>query len=219
MAIRTLPSPRCPGCALPRPAGTDLVGPATGRCATCVLRPAIADRVFAAVAYDAVARRFLLRAKFGRRPELLRPLGGQLARSLELDRFARDCTLVAAVPSLPWTTLRRGFSPAVELARPVASCLQLPLYGRMVRRRIGAGGPAKRMGARARRLALRAAFAVRGALNGERVLLIDDVMTTGATADSCALALREAGASEVRVGVWARTLPRSWSSDTVFDRG
>ncbi len=158
-----------------------------------------------------MARSFLLRAKLGRRPELLGPLGHRLARSLQIDGFARECTLVAAVPSHPRATLLRGFSPAWILARPVARALGLPLRRRLLRRRLRAAGSAKRLGARWRRLALRDAILARGGLAGETVLLVDDVMTTGSTATACARALREVGAAEVRIAVWARTLPPEWS--------
>lgn len=208
--LRLLPRPLCVGCALPRPAGTDLVGPVRGRCAACVLGPGIADTLHAVVAYEGVARRVLLRAKSGGRREWLAPLAAQLARSIAIDRFAVGCTVVVAVPSHPWATLRRGFSPATELARPVALSLGLPLLRRRIRRRISLDEPAKSLRARDRRRRLANAFRVPGELGAVRVLLIDDVLTSGATAASCARALRAAGAAEVHVAAWARTLPRWW---------
>jgi predicted amidophosphoribosyltransferase len=64
---------------------------------------------------------------------------------------------------------------------------------------------AKRLGA-ARRRARRGTFAVRGRIESRRVLLVDDVMTTGSSLDACARALLAAGAAEVRALVWARRL-------------
>jgi predicted amidophosphoribosyltransferase len=158
------------------------------------------------VTYEKLARRFLLRAKLGSRPELLAALGGHLARVVEIEGLAAGCDVVVPVPSHPWLTLRRGFSPARELARPVARRLGLPLRG-WVRRRIGAAQASKRLGATQRRRTAREAFHARGKAAGQGILLVDDVMTTGATLEGCARALKAVGAGTVRVAVWARTLP------------
>ena len=72
--LSVLRPPLCRSCGLPLPAATDLLGPARGRCAACLLAPPIFDGVRAAVAYGGVARRFLLAAKFGGRQEVLREL-------------------------------------------------------------------------------------------------------------------------------------------------
>jgi predicted amidophosphoribosyltransferase len=128
-----------------------------------------------------------------------------LTRKLTATGFARSCTLVTAVPSHPWVWLRRGFNPALELARPVARGLGLPLRPGVLVRRLGRTAPAKRLGATHRRRVSARAFRPRESLTGERVLLVDDVMTTGATADGCAGALLDAGAISVRLAVWART--------------
>jgi predicted amidophosphoribosyltransferase len=161
------------------------------------------------VAYDELARAFLLRAKLGGHRELLEPLGLQLARAIELRGLARGCGAIVAVPSHPWVNLRRGFAPAAVLARIVGRHLGLPMLTRALARRLASGLTARRLGARKRRTRLAGVLRVRRRVAGERLLLVDDVMTTGATAEACALALKRAGAVEVRVATWARTLPRS----------
>lgn len=204
--LRILEPPLCPGCGLPGARGTDLLGPARGRCAACVLDPPAADAVRAAVAYDAAARAFLLRAKLGHRAELLRPLGLQLARVLECTSYAARSTSIVPVPSHPWMNLRRGFVPALVLARVVARRLDLPIRPRVLARSVRGRTSVKRLRAPGRRAHASRAFRVRGAVAGERLLLIDDVMTTGATVEACARALKQAGAHEVRVAAWARRL-------------
>jgi predicted amidophosphoribosyltransferase len=143
--------------------------------------------------YEDLARRFLLRAKLGSYPEILEVLGRQLARVVELEGLAEGCRVVVPVPSHPWVTLRRGFSPAHELARPIARRLGLPLRA-WVRRRFGAIQTSKRLGARQRRRSAEAAFRVREGAKGRAILLVDDVMTTGSTLEGCARALKSSGA-------------------------
>jgi len=170
-----------------------------------VLTPGRIAAARAAVEYDRVARRLVLRAKFGGRTEILRHLGEQLARVAVHSGIGESRSLVTVVPSHPWARVIRGFNPALEVARPVARALRIPLRARVLSRRFGGMTPAKRLSAAGRRRALRSAFRCRRTLSGERVLLIDDVVTTGATAESCAAALLAAGAESVSLAVWART--------------
>ncbi len=196
---------RCGRCALPLPEGALESDPAAGACLRCVTHPNPFDRVVAAVTYDDHARRFLLRAKNGHRPELFTPLSGQLAAAIAAARLADGIDGVVPVPSSLFARWRRGFDPAREIAARLSRAFALPLWsGTLVGRRPWEA-PMKRLSAPARLRGAREKFAARRTLRGMSVLLVDDVLTTGATASACAEALRGAGAREVRVAVWART--------------
>ncbi len=166
----------------------------------------LADEVRAAVVYDDHARLFLLRAKLGRRTELFRRLARALERLVAIHDIGRTCDLVVPVPSHPLLTLKRGFTPARELARSVARRRGLPLRS-VLRVRCRGRLVAKRLAAAGRRRRADDAIVPRSAVRGLRILLIDDVITSGATVEACVRALRRAGAANVCVVVWARTLP------------
>jgi predicted amidophosphoribosyltransferase len=207
--FRPLAPPLCTGCGLPRTVASDLAGPARGRCAACIVSPREPDRVRAAVAYDELARRFLLRAKLGIRPELLRPLAEMVTVVVRPWVRPADGVWVVPVPSHPWMNLRRGFSPARAIARPLARSLGLELRTALLSRHLGSPVVVKQLRARQRRQAYRSMFRVHELIRGRRILLVDDVMTSGGTLDACARLLKTAGAVEVRAAVWARTLPLS----------
>lgn len=196
----------CLRCALPNPDSTDLLGPARGVCARCLLRPPPLDEVHAAVAYEGVGRRFLLRIKLSLRPELLPAMGRLLAARVLQSGIAANCREIVPLPSHPWTRLRRGFWPAAELARVVGRTTGLPVRRGILVPRVRPRRPTKGL-SRARRLALAGGgLRLRGPVAGSRILLIDDVMTTGSTLFSAGRMLRESGAAEVVGAVWARTL-------------
>lgn len=200
-----LHEPRCRHCALPLPRLGRSDGPAGGRCARCTVRPLPLDETVAAVAYDAMARRFLLRAKDRQRPELLKPLGAQIAVAVKASGWLESVDAIVPVPSAGIARWRRGFEPGRELAREIARETGLPLFRGVLRQRTFAGMAVKGLGAAARWRGSEDKILARRPVTGLRVLLVDDVLTTGATAAGCAGALRRAGASEVRAAVWART--------------
>ncbi len=127
--------------------------------------------------------------------------------SCELAARARSQPRPDLLVPVPVTLARlreRGFNQAVQVARVVACELRLPMSVRALERVREATAQAA-LGRRARRANLRNAFACRTPLEGRRVALVDDVLTTGATAQSASRALERAGAARVDVWAIART--------------
>jgi competence protein ComFC len=114
--------------------------------------------------------------------------------------------LIIPVPLHAGRERERGFNQAVMLARELARLSHLPLDEHSVVRRVQTGRHRAGMDSRARRESVADAFAVRhaNAIAGQRVLLVDDVFTTGATVSACAEALKNEGAEEVFVLTVAR---------------
>jgi ComF family protein len=153
-------------------------------------------------AYEGSLRAIVHALKYDRRRSIARPLAGLL------ERHGRDvmagADLVVPVPLHPSRKRARGFNQAAEIARH----LPVPMAHALARVRRTASQTD--LPARARYSNVRGAFAVtaRDRVRGATVVLIDDVSTTGATLETCAEALLDAGAREVRALTAARVVSR-----------
>lgn len=186
-----------------------LAGPRV--CAACLsVPPPQASLVFHAP-YGGLLRDMIKAFKFGERPEHGAVLRGLFAaafdRAMAADRegiASAGVELVAPVPLHPARLAWRGFNQSLELARPLARKYGWPIVPAALVR-VRRTKPQSTLSGRERRENIRGAFAADAALvRGRRVLLTDDVMTTGATVEACARALIEAGAARVDVAVLAR---------------
>lgn len=202
--LRFLQPPCCDRCAWPLQQG----GPGAELCPVCVAKPPPWDRCRAALAYDEASRGLVLRFKHAERIEAAATFARWLAAAGR-DLVA-DAELILPVPLHRWRLLRRGYNQSALLARHLARLCGVPWSPALLRRR-RATPSQQGLGAAARRANITAeVFAVparrRPALVGRRVLLVDDVLTTGATLGACSRVLRAAGCARVDVLVLARVV-------------
>jgi ComF family protein len=193
--------PWCAVCGLPfpHPMGDDAI------CADCARDRSSWDRARAVLRYDKHSRRLVLALKHADRTHLARALGGWMRRAGAEVLDGAD--LVLPVP-LHWTRLfARRYNQAGLLAHAIRAAGGPPVAPDWLvrRRRTPSQG---RLGATARARNVRGAFALRPgrSIRGKRIVLIDDVLTTGATVEECARVLRRAGAEFVGVLTLARAL-------------
>lgn len=210
---------RCPGCGAPAPAARLLCDGCWERvpalsfpvCARCLARGAepvgcrrhAGSRVWPALVYDERAALLVHALKFGRRPGLAAELGARLARAVPA---APAFDLVTAVPLHAARRRERGYDQARLLAEAVADRLGVPaLPDALARERATPAQTGLDPARRRRNLA--GAFRATGPrrLRGRRILIVDDVITTGATLEACLAALAAAGAKATGAALaWAQ---------------
>ena len=198
-----------PACALcQRPLGDAFgVGDSdTITCAPCLATPPRHDGIAAATLYNPASRDLVLAFKHGRRVALATLLGRLIeARVRTLDGE----WLVVPVPLHRWRLWRRGFNQSALLAHTVATAPERRLaVDALIRTRAtpSLGGLGRQERARVLRGSIAVNPAWKARLRDAQVLLVDDVMTSGATSDACIRALRRAGATRVRIACFARVL-------------
>ncbi len=202
--LKPPPHPRCLRCHAPR--GTGL--PASRPCPECSDWPAELTRARTAVLMAPPADTLVHALKYGGWPELATFMAGRMTGALAPAELSAG-SLVVPVPTTPSRERERGYNQAARLARVVAHALDRPLVEALTR--VDGGGTQVALHRHQRRANVEGAFRpvedLSGRIRSRPVLLVDDVLTTGATAGAAARALAAMGAEEVTLLTFARALP------------
>lgn len=196
-------SPLCTVCGTPFLTAGGIDHPC-GACTTASPRYTAAR---AALSFDGVTRDLIHRFKYDRKVHLARPLSFLAREGLSPFIAATGADLLLPVPLHRRRLRERGFNQAVLLGRPLAKSWGIPLVVDNLQR-IRWTEPQVTLSAAERETNVRGAFALAdpAAVRGKRILLIDDVYTTGSTVIECSRVLRQAGAAAVYVITVARAV-------------
>lgn len=199
-SIQFLDGPLCSRCGIP------FEVPLEGECAVCLSYPPSFDKARAILRYDDVSRAPILALKHADRLDLV-PGFGQWLERVGRDLIAASDVIVP-VPLHPFRLWRRRYNQAAELARALSRRSGLPLDTAALIRQRPTASQGAMPSAKARRRNVLGAFRVPEPerVAGKHVLLLDDVLTTGATVEAAGRALRRAGAAGVRILALARVV-------------
>ena len=198
-ALPYLDAAHCPVCALPAPSGEV--------CGQCLKRPPLFDCTTAVFGYSFPLDKLIQAMKYGEQLALAYAFAEQLVRRIDKDRLP-DC--IIPMPLHPSKLRERGFNQSQLLAARLADELQLELLP-LACRRVRDTPPQSALPWKERDKNMRDAFRCDADLTGKRIALVDDVLTTGASLNALAEAVRERGATGISAWVAARTLPHSGS--------
>jgi ComF family protein len=198
--IHWIRPPFCPQCGRPYPHD----GP-SHLCSDCIQNKNAFDTARAVVYYQNGIAGALRRFKYHGETNLIRVLT-ELWQRLEADHTPGE--VIVPVPLHPRRLRERGFNQAVLLAKPLGRMLRIKVYPRVLKR-VRNTLPQVDLKPEERRKNVRGAFAVRekSLVYGRKIILIDDVYTTGATVQECTKILKRSGAKEVHVLTLARVVP------------
>jgi len=203
----------CPRCAAPLSGSPNArsstheipAGASTGGCVHCLRRPPLCSRTIAPLAYAGACAVWVQALKFRRGYREGQVLASLLADAVQAGAAGTPGPdLILPLPLSAWRLVTRGHNQALILARCVAARMRIPLCVDLLRRSRHTARQAD-LPRSARRRNVAGAFSVRRGLSGQRLALVDDVFTTGATLDAATRALLDAGAGEVQWWVAART--------------
>jgi ComF family protein len=198
--IEFLGNSGCSSCGIPLQATDQEI------CAVCLAKPPRIARTRSAVAYDELSRSLAIRLKYARKVAIARTMARYMAPLVSRDP---DAVLVP-VPLHRTRLWRRGFNQSALVAHELSKMLGMAADP-LALKRIKRTPPLKGMSPLQRRKTVAGAFEVRdrSVVSGRMVILIDDVLTTGSTAEACARALKRGGASRVELVSWARVVKPS----------
>ncbi len=200
--LEFLGPPWCRGCATP----FEFDRGADAYCASCIANPPRHDGIRAVVKYDDVSAQVALRLKYGGKIGLARVIAQQLLRHLPEEQAH---LIITPVP-LHWTRIwSRSFNQSALIGKQLADISGIAFVPDILVRHKRT--PSMRgLDHKRRKKAVGGAFALHpkyeATLKGSRIILIDDVFTTGATSDGCVGVLKRSGAEWVQIFCWARAL-------------
>jgi ComF family protein len=176
-------------------------------CGACLARPPRIARTRSAVVYDELSRSLVIKLKYGRKVAIARTMARYMAPLV--DPCDENAVLIA-VPLHRTRLWNRGFNQSALVAREI-SRLRGIRSDPFALKRLRRTPPLKGLTPLQRRKTVSGAFRVRdkAAVAGKTVILIDDVLTTGSTAEACARTLKRAGAARVELIAWARVVKPS----------
>lgn len=198
-----LPRPRCPRCHHPRL-------PEAGPCSLCAAWPDLLVRARSVTRFLPPAPELIHGMKYQGWTSLAAFMGERMARLVRLEGCVPSPGVVVPIPTTPRRLRERGFNPARLLAEAVSRSLGIPLADGLSRprespRQVGLPPSERAANVRDQFVPNRA---LSGVLNHQHVLLVDDVLTTGATGAEAARAAGECGARTVSLVTFARALPQ-----------
>jgi len=188
----------CRHCAIPLVTQGDLI------CGDCQQTKPIFDTAYSYAAYKPPLDRLIQQFKFHQNLSVGRTLGILMARDIQQRGLDKPDVLLP-VPLHPLRLRQRGYNQALEMARPVAANLKLPLDFTSCRRQKMTTEQSG-LNANSRISNIKNAFNIGANFQGKRVAIIDDVMTTGSTVNELSSQLKKAGAERVDVWVFARAV-------------
>ena len=191
--------PQCLSCAraLTRP----------GICGQCQQRPPGYDNAIAPLAYEDPVNEMLCALKYHQHLSFARPLAGVMVDAVITQRQKRP-DMLCAVPMTSRALRKRGLNQSVFIARFISRALGIPLRAALLKKTRHTDQQSA-LSAKYRQSNLAGAFACRRRLDGQHVVLIDDILTTGATANEISKILKATGAARVDLWVCARTASSS----------
>ena len=195
----------CPLCALPNDDASV--------CAVCTVTPPVWQQAYSCLVYDGSVQKLIQSWKYQRRHSAARLLCETLSGWLTLQAITTEATAIIPIPMHPKKLRARGFNTAYTLAQAVGTTLKLPILEKALIRNLFTPAQAG-LDKSARQKNLVGAFSILPEnLHGhQRILLIDDVYTTGATLSYCTRLLQEAGVKHITILTLARALPPDASS-------
>lgn len=201
--IKHIQPPFCPTCAKPLPSGDNQTLPALAPCRECRQDRHYYEQVWSACVYEGVIRQCLKEIKYRSNPRLLPHLSEIMINFAIAHIPIRDFQVVTSVPIHVRKQFSRGFNQSQILGKKLAAFFHLPWQPLLARQRLTL--PQNQLSRRQREQNVKNVFAAKSKnMRGKKILLIDDIFTTGSTVNECSRVLKQAGAAQVSVFTLSR---------------